>query len=84
MRLSLFNDLKQILWALLLVYIFLVVTGYLFGRQVGFKDAFLVCLGIAILVTVTFAGIFLCSVVWLLHEQKTREQTHNRTAMPKQ
>jgi uncharacterized membrane protein YczE len=70
---SLFRDLKQIAWALLLVYIVLLVMGYLFSKQIGFRDAFLACLSIGALVTVTFACIYLCNVLWVIFE-KTREE----------
>jgi cation transporter-like permease len=73
MRRSLFGDLKQIVWVLLLVYIVLAVMGYLFGKQIGHKDAFLVCLSIAVLVTVTFACIYVGMILWFLIEQKTKD-----------
>jgi hypothetical protein len=71
LRYALIQDLKQILWALLLVYVILTSTGLLFGQYIGFKDALLVCLVIALLVTVTFLSLFLCNVLWVAVEHKT-------------
>lgn len=72
---SLLADLKQILWALFLVYLILAVMGYLFGRQVGYRDVFSVCLGIAALVTTAFACLYLLNLVWITIERK-REISH--------
>lgn len=49
----------QVLWALLLVYLILLGAALLFGRSVGYEIAFGVCLGLAGLVTISFAAIYL-------------------------
>ena len=49
----------QVLWALLFVYLILIGATLLFGRSVGYELAFGVCLGLAGLVTVSFAAIYL-------------------------
>ena len=49
----------QVLWALLLVYLLLVGIAFLFGREVGYDIAFGVCGGVAVLVTVSFAAVYL-------------------------
>lgn len=74
---ALFSNLKQVLWALFLVYIILAVTVYLFGKQIGFYHAFLVCLAIAALVTVTFIALYLLSVLWAAAELRKEKQLHD-------
>ena len=71
---SLASDLKQIGWALFLVCLILAVFGHLFGKQIGFKDAFLVSLGVAVLVTVTFTAIYIVTALWAIIEKKIRER----------
>jgi hypothetical protein len=48
----------QVLWALLLVYFILLGIVFLFGREVGYEISFGVCIGLAILVTVSFLAIY--------------------------
>lgn len=59
------SELKQLLWALLLVYLILAGIAFLFGKQIGFKAAILVCVCVGLLVTITFSAIFIVSL--LLH-----------------
>ena len=68
---ALFQDLKQVLWALFLIYLILASTGFLFAQYIGAKVALLVCLAIALLVTVTFVSIFLFDIVWVAFERRT-------------
>ncbi len=75
---ALFSDLKQVLWALLLVYILLGVTGCLFGKRIGFYHAFLVCLAIGLLVTVTFIAIYLVTVFLVAAEYREEIRTHKK------
>ncbi len=49
----------QILWALLLVYLILLGLAFLFGREVGYEISFVVCMGIAGLVTASFAAVYI-------------------------
>lgn len=72
--------LKQVLWALFLVYLILLGAAYLFGKQVGFEISMWVCLGIAALVTVTFASIYLCNVAVIAIEEmvKRRRDRHGK------
>jgi membrane-anchored glycerophosphoryl diester phosphodiesterase (GDPDase) len=56
---ALFRDLKQVQWALLLIYLILACTGFLFAEYNGVGDALLVCLAIALLAAVSFVSIFL-------------------------
>jgi len=47
----------QVLWALLLVYLILLCIAFLFGREVGYEISFGVCMGLAVLVTVSFLAV---------------------------
>jgi hypothetical protein len=57
---------KQVLWALLLVYIILLGLVFLFGKEVGYGIALWTCLAVAGLVTVTFASIFLLDLLRII------------------
>jgi hypothetical protein len=48
----------QVLWALLLVSLILLGIAFLFGRKVGYDIAFSVCGGVAVMVTVSFAAVY--------------------------
>jgi fatty acid desaturase len=60
---SLLAHLKQVLWALLLVYIILLGLVFLFGKEVGYELSLWVCLAVAGLVTVAFFSIYLCDLL---------------------
>ena len=60
---SLLAHLKQVLWALLLVYIILLGLVFLFGKEVGYELSFWVCFSVAGLVTVAFFSIYLCNLL---------------------
>jgi hypothetical protein len=77
LKYALIRDLKQILRALLLTYIILASTGFLFGQYIGFQEALLVCLVIALLVTITFMSLFICNVLWIAMENKTETNKHH-------
>lgn len=73
-----FSDLKQVLWALFLVYLILLSTGYLFGRQIGHTFSFQMILTVAALVTVTFISIYLFNLIWNLIEEVIEKRLHKR------
>jgi hypothetical protein len=75
---ALLNYLKQVLWALFLVYLMLIGIAYLFGKQVGYEISIWVCLGIALLVTVSFISIYICGVLWIAVEERVKERFHRR------
>lgn len=75
---ELIEFLKQVLWALFLVYLILLGAAYLFGKQIGFELSFWVCLGIAILVTATFVIIYLCNVIWIVVDEMIKRRRHRR------
>ncbi len=59
----LLDSLKQVLWALFLIYLILIGLVFLFGKQVGYEISVLACLGIAALVTAAFISIYLCDLL---------------------
>lgn len=75
---ALLNYLKQVLWALFLVYLMLIGIAYLFGKQAGYEISIGVCLGIALLVTVSFISIYICSALWIAATERVKERFHRR------
>jgi hypothetical protein len=59
----LLDHVKQVSWALLLVYIILLGLAFLFGKEIGYEISLWVCLAVAGLVTVTFFSIYLCDLL---------------------
>ena len=55
---ALTDHLKQVLWALLLVYIILLALAFFLGKQAGYETALWASLGVAGLVTATFISIY--------------------------
>ncbi len=53
---------KTLVWVLLLVYLFLGLFAFISGRIVGYSLAVWVCAGLAVLVTMVFASIFLLNI----------------------
>ncbi|HAR43809.1 MAG: hypothetical protein A2X56_12080 [Nitrospirae bacterium GWC2_57_13] len=70
--------LKQVVWALFLVYLILLGAAYLFGKQVGFEISIWVCLGSAALVTVTFASIYICNAALIALEELVKRRRDRR------
>jgi len=75
---ALLDYLKQVLWALFLVYLMLLGVAYLFGKQIGYEISFWVCVAIALLVTVSFISIYFCNVIWIAVEERVKERFHRR------
>jgi hypothetical protein len=78
-RRPLLDHLKQVLWALFLVYIILLGLVFLFGKQIGYEITLWACLGVAGLVTVTFFSIYLCDLLRIvITDQIQRTQQNNK------
>jgi hypothetical protein len=60
----LIDHLKEVAWAFFLVLLFLASLFLIFGRQIGFKIVFLVCLGFAVIVAALFMMILLAELLW--------------------
>ncbi len=71
---ALFQNLKQVLWALLLIYLILTSTGLLFAQYIGYQNALTVCLAVAVLLAATFTVIFLFSVVWFYMDRRSEKK----------
>lgn len=77
-KLLLLEHLKQVLWALLQVYIILLGLAFLFGRLLGYEAALWVCLSVAGLTTVTFFSIYLCDFLRILITEQMQIRRHKR------
>lgn len=69
LRQTFFSELKQVLWALFLVYLILFGV-YLFIKKTGYEHSFLITLSVAIFVTITFITIYLFNIVCLAVERR--------------
>ncbi len=64
---ALLKDLKQVLWAFPLIFLFSQVLAY-------YRNTFLVCLAADILTAVAFMVIPLCNVAWFIVDRKTENK----------
>jgi hypothetical protein len=62
---ALSDHLKEISWALLLIFLFLFCLFGIFGRELGFDSVLWVCLGFVGIVTGLFAMIILGELLWV-------------------
>jgi len=63
---ALSDHLKEIAWALLLIFLFLFCLFGIFGRELGFDSVLWVCLAFAGIVTGFFAMIILGELLWIV------------------
>ena len=57
------EHLKEVGWALFLVYLFLGLLVLIFRAHVEYATAAKICFGFALLVTAVFGGIILCNLL---------------------
>ena len=62
---ALFDHLKEIAWALFLIFFFLACLLVIFGRELGFDSVLWVCLGFALIVLGLFGMIILGQLLWI-------------------
>ena len=62
---ALSGHLKEIGWALFLIFLFLGCLLVIFGRELGFDSVFWVCLGLALIVLGLFGMIILGQLLWI-------------------
>lgn len=62
---ALSGHLKEIGWALFLIFLFLACLLVIFGRELGFDSVFWVCLGFALIVLGLFGMIILGQLLWI-------------------
>jgi hypothetical protein len=62
---ALFDHLKEIGWALFLIFVFLGCLLVIFGRELGFDSVFWVCLGFVLIVLGLFGMIVLGQLLWI-------------------
>jgi hypothetical protein len=63
---ALFDHLKEIAWALLLIFFLLACLLVIFGRELGFDSIFWACLSFALIVLGLFGMIILGELLWIL------------------
>jgi hypothetical protein len=61
---ALSDHLKEIAWALLLIFLFLACLFVIFGRELGFDSVLWVCLGFAVIVLGLFGMLILGELLW--------------------
>ena len=76
---SLLAHLRQVLWALLLVYIILLGLVFLFGKEVGYELSFWVCFSVAVLVTVAFFSIYLCDLLRIVIADEMQNRRNKKS-----
>ena len=75
------EHLKEIFWAVFLLYLFLAGLALLFGRHVGYAAAAWICLGFAILMTVIFGSIFAINLLVVLIVRAIDHFRHSKTLL---
>ena len=63
---ALYDHLKEIAWALFLIFLFLFCLFVIFGRELGFDSLLWVCLGFAAIVLGLFGMLILGELLWIL------------------
>jgi hypothetical protein len=61
-----YNHLKEIAWALFLIFLLLFCLFVIFGRELGFDSVLWVCLGFAAIVFGLFGMLTLGELLWIL------------------
>jgi hypothetical protein len=59
------EHLKEIAWAVFMLFLFLAALALLFGGHAGYVTVVLVCLGFASLVAIVFGSIFVINLIWI-------------------
>ena len=63
---ALSDHLKEIAWALFLLFLFLFCLFVIFGRELGFDSVLWVCLGFAAIVLGLFGMLILGELLWIV------------------
>jgi len=77
-RRALLDHVKQISWALFLVYIILFGLVFIFGKQIGYEMSLLASISVAGLVTVTFVSIYLCDLLRIIITDQINSRRRNK------
>lgn len=75
---ELIEHLLEVLWALILIYLFLACLAVIFGRSMGYEVTSLVCIGFALVVTAIFASLVLGNLLWIALAGIWRRWSHRR------
>ncbi len=63
---ALSDHLKEIAWALFLIFLFLICLFVIFGRELGFDSVLWVCLGFAAIILGLFGMLILGELLWIV------------------
>jgi len=63
---ALSDHLKEIAWALFLIFLFLACLFVIFGRELGFESVLWVCIGFAAIVLGLFGMLILGELLWIV------------------
>jgi peptidoglycan/LPS O-acetylase OafA/YrhL len=63
---ALSDHLKEISWALFLIFLILICLFVIFGRELGFESVLWVCVGFAVIVLGLFGMIILGELLWVV------------------
>ena len=63
---ALSDHLKEIAWALFLIFLLLACLFVIFGRELGFDSVLWVCLGFAAIVLGLFGMLLLGDLLWIV------------------
>jgi hypothetical protein len=77
-RRVLLDHLKQVAWALLLVYSILLGLVFLFGKEAGYEFSFWVCLAVAGLVTAAFVSVYLLDLLRIIITDRLQKRRHGK------
>ena len=64
--------LKEVGWALFLIYLFLGTIALLVGRYLEYETAAWICLGLAVLVTLIIGSMITGNLIWILISEAIR------------
>jgi hypothetical protein len=64
--------LKEVGWALFLIYLFLGIIALLVGRYLEYETAAWVCLGLGVLVALIIGSIIAGNLIWILVAEAIR------------
>jgi hypothetical protein len=59
------DHLKEVAWALFLIFLFLGCLFLIFGRHLGYETIIWICLGFVVIVTALFMMIILGELFWV-------------------
>jgi predicted PurR-regulated permease PerM len=81
LRRTIFSEIKQVLWALFLVYLIL-FSLYLFIEKTGYEHSLEVVLAVALFVTLVFITLYIFNIVCISIERRIEERLNRPGRKP--